>query len=143
MLGQDKGLVRRLIHEVWSQGQFDVVDELVASDYIGHTPSADGETRGTEGYKQFFAALRSGFPDVQFTLDHELAEGAYVVARWTACGTHLGSFAGIPPTGKQAAVTGTTMYRIVGGKVAECWTNADDLGLLRQIGALSRVGERA
>jgi steroid delta-isomerase-like uncharacterized protein len=140
---QDKRIVHRLIEEVWSQGQFSVVDELVASDYIGHSPSADTETHGTEGYKQFFAMLRTAFPDVQFTLDHELAEGSYVVARWTARGTHLGNFMGMPPTGKGAAVSGTTIYRIADGKVAECWTNADDLGLLRQIGALSLAGQPA
>jgi steroid delta-isomerase-like uncharacterized protein len=129
-------LARRLIDEVWNQGQLSAVDDLVSTDYIGHSPTAGTETQGTEGYKGFFAALRDAFPDIHFTVDQELAEEPFVVTRWTARGTHLGTFFGIPPSGNKAAITGTTMYRITDGKVAECWTHADDLGLLRQIGAL-------
>src|SRR5688500_7987371 len=100
MLAQEKSIVRRLIDEVWSQGHFDVVDELVATDYIGHSQSAETETRGTEGYKQFFAMVRGAFPDVQFTVERELSEDGYAAAHWIARGTHLGAFAGVPPTGK-------------------------------------------
>jgi steroid delta-isomerase-like uncharacterized protein len=135
-------LVRRLIDEVWNQGQFGVVDALVAADYVGHSPTAGAETHGTEGYKGFFTALRDAFPDVHFSVDQELAESSYVVARWTARGTHLGAYFGIPPSGNKAVITGTTTYRIAAGKVAECWTHADDLGLLRQIGAIS-LGSKA
>ena len=140
MVNQDKALVRRLIEDVWSQGKLGSVDELVASDYVGHSST---ETHGTDGYKHFFAALRGAFPDIQFTIEDQVAEGSTVVARWSARGTHLGAFAGLPPTGKQAATTGTTIYRIVGGKVAECWTHLDELGLLRQLGALQPASQAA
>jgi steroid delta-isomerase-like uncharacterized protein len=129
---QDKALVRRLIDEVWNQGRFEAVDELVAEDYVGHSPTSETETHGKEGYKQFFAMLRSAFPDVQFTAEQVLSDGEFVVARWTARGTHLGPFVGIPATSRVATVTGITTYRMVGRQVAECWTNADDLGVLRQ-----------
>jgi len=49
-------------------------------------------------------------------------------------GTHLGEYRGIAPTGRQVAYTGIAVDRIVGGKVVEGWHQADDLGLLRQLG---------
>jgi steroid delta-isomerase-like uncharacterized protein len=127
---------RRLIEEVWNQGNFSVVDEVVARDYIGHSSTPAGETHGPAGYKQFYAALREAFPDFQVTVEDQVAEGDKVVTRWTARGTHLGEFQGIPPTGRRGAITGITIDRIANGKVVECWTNADDLGLLRLLGVV-------
>lgn len=134
MSDQARSMVRRLIEEVWNRETFAVVDELVAADYIGH--SAQAETYGTAGYQQFFAALHAAFPDIQFTVEDEIAEREKVVCRWKAHGTHQGEFAGIPPTGKQGLITGITIYHITGGKVAECWTQVDELGLLKQLGVI-------
>lgn len=136
MSEQKKMFSRRLIEEVWSQGNFAVVDELVASDYVGHSSSPAGETHGREGYRQFYAMLREAFPDIRFTIEDQITEGDKVVTRWTARATHQGEFFGIPPTGKQGTVTGISIDRITEGKVAECWTNADDLGLMQQLGVI-------
>jgi steroid delta-isomerase-like uncharacterized protein len=139
-----KALARRLVEEVWSRGELAVADELVAADYVGHSSSPEtGGTRGREGYKQYFAARRGAFPDIRFTVEDQVAEGDRVVTRWTARGTHAGEFAGVPPTGRAGVVSGTTTYRLADGKVAECWTNADDLGLLRLIGAVPAPGRAA
>ena len=136
MSAQNKMIERRLIEEVWNQGNFSVVDEVVARDYIGHSSTPAGETHGPAGYKQFYAALREAFPDFQVTVEDQIAEGDKVVTRWTARGTHLGEFQGIPPAGRRGAITGITIDRIANGKVVECWTNADDLGLLRLLGVV-------
>jgi steroid delta-isomerase-like uncharacterized protein len=136
MSEQNKTLERRLIEEVWNRGNFAVVDELVASDYVGHSSTPADETRGREAYKQFYAGLRRAFPDLQVTIEDQVAEGDRVVTRWTARGTHRGEFRGIPPTGKQGAITGITIDRIANDKVVECWTNADDLGMLRLLGVI-------
>jgi steroid delta-isomerase-like uncharacterized protein len=136
MLEQNKALVRRLMEEVWNRGSLAAADELVAGDYVGHSSPAGSETHGTPGYKRFFAGLRRAFPDFRVTVEDQIAEGDRVVCRWTARATHQGEYAGIPPSGKQGVVTGTSTFRIADGKVVECWTNSDDLGLLQQIGAL-------
>ena len=136
MSEQNKTLVRRLTEEVWNRGNFAVADELVASDYIGHSPTAPGGTHGIEGYKSFFIALRNAFPDIRVSIEDEIAEGDKVSTRWEAQGTHKGEFAGIPPTGKHGVITGTSTFHISNGKVKECWTNADDLGLMQMIGVV-------
>lgn len=141
MSEHDKRLERHLIEEVWNRGNFAVVDELIASDYIGHSSRPGDETHGREGYKQFYATLRKAFPDLQVTVEDQIAEGDRVVTRWTARGTHEGEFQGIPPSGQHGAITGITIDRVADGKVVECWTNADDLGMLRLLGAIPAFGQ--
>lgn len=134
MSERNKAFVRRLIEEVIGRGNFPLVDELVAPDYVGHSSSPEINTR--EGHKQFLAALRRAFPDLEIKIEDQIAEGDQVVTRWTARGTHQGEFAGIPPTGKQVVMNGIDIDRIASGRLVECWTKSDDLGLLQQLGAI-------
>jgi predicted ester cyclase len=41
---------------------------------------------------------------------------------------------GIPPTGRQVAVTGITIDRVADGKVAEEWCEENWLALMQQLG---------
>jgi steroid delta-isomerase-like uncharacterized protein len=133
MSEQNKMIARRAFEEVQSQGNLALVDEPVVSDYLGHTPL--GEIYGPEGAKRFFSTFRGAFPDLQVTVEDQIAEGDTVVTRWTARGIHEGEFQTIPPTGRQMTMTGITIFRIANGKLVEGWTNADTLGMLQQLGA--------
>ncbi len=134
MSEQNKAMVRRLVEEVIGHGNFALIDEFVAANYVGH--SSYPETNSREGHKQFFVALRRAFPDLQIIVEDQIAEGGKVVTRWTALGTHEGEFAGIPPTGNRIVMTGIDIDRIADGKLVECWTKSDDLGTLQQLGAI-------
>ena len=101
---------------------------------IIHAPSQD--IRGSEGAKQYVSAFRSGFPDLHFTIEDQVAEGDIVVTRWTARGTHRGEFQGVPATGRKIQLAGTDIDRFVGGRVVECWAHVDELGLMRQLGVV-------
>jgi steroid delta-isomerase-like uncharacterized protein len=141
MSEQNKSAVRRVIEEVWNRGNATVVDDLVANDYIGHAASlAAGGTQGPEGYKQFFADQRRAFSDIHYTVEDLVAEGDRVAVRWTALGTHTGVFQGLPPTGKHGQVTGTSFFRVANGKLVECWTQMDELGMLQQLGVIPTLG---
>ena len=132
---ENKAIDRRLFEEGWNQGNTAVFDEFIAADYIGHDPG--GPTHGLEGYKQFYAGVRSAFPDLHLTLEDHIAEGDRVVSRWTMTGTHLGELQdGTPPSGKRMTITGMTITRYASGKLEEDWANYDALGLLQQIGAI-------
>jgi predicted ester cyclase len=80
--------------------------------------------------------LRAAFPDLHFTVEAQIAEGDMVVTRWTARGTHRGKFQSVPATGRKIRLAGTDIDRIIGGKVVECWAHVDELGLMRQLGAI-------
>lgn len=134
MTQENKALIRRTIEEIYNQGNLAAVDQYVASDFVIHAPS--GDIHGPAGAKQFVAMLREAFPDFHMTIEDQVADGDRVVTRWTAEGTHLGEFQGIPPTGKHGKMTGIDIDRIVDGKAVECWTNTDDLGLMQQLGVI-------
>jgi hypothetical protein len=58
---------------------------------------------------------------------------------YTWRGTHRGEFQGISPTGKQVMVTGISIYRTAGGKIAEEWWQEDMLGLMQQLGVITEL----
>jgi steroid delta-isomerase-like uncharacterized protein len=136
MLETNKDLARRLLVEVFDEGRYEVIDELVSAGFVGYDTALPGPILGAEASKQSAMGYRSAFPDLTMTIDEQIAEGDRVVTRWTAHGTQEGEIFGIPATGKQAAVTGITISRISDGKVVESRTNWDTLGLLQQLGAV-------
>ena len=48
---------------------------------------------------------------------------------------------GVPPTGKEVEFTGISVYRIEGDRIDMSWTIEDELGLMRQIGAVPESGQ--
>ena len=133
----NKAIVRRSIEEIWNQGKLAVIEELYDPNYVGHAPP---ETmKGPRGYKDLATKYRTAFPDIHFTIDDLIAVGDKVVMRWTTRSTHKGNLAGLPATGKRVTLTGITITRIAGGKVAEEWTNWDALGMMQQVGAVPQT----
>ena len=134
---ENKRISRRIAEEAFSQGNVDVIDELVADNFQNHDPSAPPDLPpGREGLKELTRFYRMAFPDAQLTVEDQIAEGDRVVTRYTARGTHQGDFAGIPATGRQVTGTGITIDRIEGGKIVESWNEFNQLGLLQQLGAI-------
>jgi predicted ester cyclase len=126
---ENKDLVRREQEELWNHtGNLDAAEEIFAAEQA-------------EAARQEAADVRQGFPDVVSTVEDLIAEGDKVAARWRARATHQGTYMRIPPTGKEVEFTGISVYRIEGGKIAESWTVEDELGLMRQIGAVPEPGQ--
>ena len=136
MSEENKEKVRRFLQEAFNEGNLGVMDEIFASDYVLHDPANPEEIRGPEGSKQFVQLYRSAFPDSHVTVEDQIAEGDEVVTRWTGRGTHQGELFGVAPSGNQVELSGITISRFEGGKIAEDWTNSDTLGLMQQIGAV-------
>ena len=138
MSEENKAIARRALEEIFSaEGNLDVADEIIAPNYVGHDPvSPEEDVRGPEGVKEFASMYRNAFPDVQLSVEQQLAEGDMVASRWVAIGTHLGELMGIAPTGNRVTVAGTSIERIVDGRIEETWDNYDALGMMQQIGAI-------
>ncbi len=130
-----KNLYRRMVEEVVNQGNFDVVDELYHPDFVDHSapPGAPG---GVEGIKMIFGMFRTGFPDVKFTIDDQVAEGDIVATLVHGEGTQTGEFMGIPPSDKHAVWRSVGFFRVQDNKIVEHWGIPDLLGLLIQIGVI-------
>jgi steroid delta-isomerase-like uncharacterized protein len=140
MTEQNKNIVRRVIDEVWNRGEYSVLGELIARDYVGHSSSIESETHGPQGYQQYFADQREAFADIHYTVDVQVAEGDLVATRWTARATHTGEFQGIPAKGHKGTIEGISIFRIANSCIVECWTNYDALGLFQQLGLMPANG---
>lgn len=113
-----------------------LADELISPDAVFHVPGRADPVKGPEGYLEIIAMMRSGFPDIQWSLEETIAEGDKVAARFIMRGTHKGPFFGVPATGKPIQVQAMNIYRLSDGKFVEERGQPDLLGLLQQIGAI-------
>ncbi|UNK50809.1 ester cyclase [Lysobacter sp. S4-A87] len=124
----NKSITRRVYEEGLSQGRFEVP---YSADFVGH----GGRTTFTHADGMAEAkGWRKAFPNLNITVDKQVAERDLVAVRWTARGTNTGAGNGIPATGRAVQVTGTTLFRMADGRIAEEWTCADSLGLMKQLG---------
>jgi steroid delta-isomerase-like uncharacterized protein len=135
MSEQNKALARLLLEDDISKGNIAVAEQVIAPDFFDHT-NPPGMQHGLEGHKAIVALFRAAFPDQWWQIEDLIAEGDRVVARTTMTGTHRGDFFGIPATSRTVSVSGVHIMRVVDGKIAEHWGNNDDLGLMRQLGAI-------
>ena len=135
MLEENKALSRRFI-EGYVRGDTEIVEKLLAPDFVLHDPSSKtGEVRA-EDMKASIEWIHNAFPDAWVTIEDQVAEGDKVVSRYTVSGTHRGKIMGAAPTGKVVTHTGHQTDRFEGSKIVESWTNWDALGLLQEIGAI-------
>lgn len=133
---ENKALARRVIEQMFNEGNLDVADELLALDYVDHDPSLPEDVHGPEGFKEYVGMYRAAFPDLHVQIEDQIAEGDRVATRWTGTGTHDGELAGIAPTGKRVTVPGMEIVRIANGKLVEGWEGYDSGTLMRQLGVM-------
>ena len=134
MSAENEALVRRFFEEFCNDRRADVVDEIVAADYVSHGPQAP-PAQGPDGVVARVGLYQEAV-DGHWTIDDLFSAGDRVVTRWTGTGTHVGELMGLPATGQPIAVEAITIHRIADGQIAEEWTVWDALGLLQQVGAV-------
>jgi steroid delta-isomerase-like uncharacterized protein len=133
----NKTIVRRFVEEFQNGGNESAVEELLAADFVDHSPFP-GVSPDREGVRRLFAALRQAFPDLRAKIHDQLAEKDRVATRKTFRGTHRGEFLGIAPTGRSVSFDVIDVVRIANGRIAEHWNVMDLMGLLQQIGPQPR-----
>jgi steroid delta-isomerase-like uncharacterized protein len=126
---------------VFEQGNIDVLDELLAPDYINHTPATPDLPTGPEGVKGVVSMFRSAMPDLRVVVEDMIAEGDKVATRYTLEGTHEGELFGVPPTGQRLSIKSFTVERVSEGKIREHWRVSDNLDMMQQLGVIPPPGE--
>jgi steroid delta-isomerase-like uncharacterized protein len=121
---------------VWEEGNIDLVDELLAPDYINHTPATPDQPTGPEGVKAVVAMFRSGMPDLRVVIEDMIAEGDKVAVRYTLEGIHEGDLFGVPPTGQRLSIKSISVERVSDGKIREHWRVTDSLDMMQQLGVI-------
>lgn len=136
-LDRNRAAARRISFDLFAAGNTALVEELTTPRFVNH-----GQTQGVpdaEGRASLanaIARVRGGFPDLQYELLHEIAEGDLVVHHLLARGTHAGPFAGAAPTGRSASWREVHVMRFEDGRMAEQWGVVDRLAVMQQLGLL-------
>ena len=86
------------------------------------------------------AGERAAFPDLDFSIKEQIAEGEKVVSRFEWTGTHQQQFLGVPATGRPVQVWGVVIDRLEGGRIKDTRIIMDTLGLMMQLGVFPPPG---
>ncbi|GAA3297859.1 ester cyclase [Streptomyces cinereospinus] len=131
--------VRRFFELVQAPGELPPLDEVMGEHYHHHDPANVDDVVGMDQIRREMRLWREGFT-FAFTVEDLIADGDRVCARWFWKGTHRGDFLGVPATGREVFMTGTTVFRCTGdGRLAEGWWEYDRLGLMEQLGVFEEL----
>jgi predicted ester cyclase len=146
----NKAVVGRWFTEFWGKDfNPSVIDDLASPDmllkYSLHEPR-----RGHPDIKAFITDFRAAFPDLNFWGTADLiAEGDYVVGRWEGGGTHTGPafsdflMGSLPAaSGHKMRFTGTTVLKVIDGKIVEEVGLDDGLTAMTQLGIVATIAPK-
>jgi predicted ester cyclase len=132
---QNKAIVRRFF-EAFAANDEGALKEVLAPDLVAYSHGAPGP-QSREAHLQTIGSWNAAFGETHFTIEEQLAEGDKVATRVTMRSVHnRGDFQGVPPTGKQVAVSGISLERINDGKIVERRVSGDWLGMMQQLGLI-------
>ena len=138
----NKAVVGRWFTDFWGRDvNLAVIDEIAAP-LLMQRVFEQHVRRGRDDIRAFMTAFRAAFPDLNFWGTADLiAEGDYVVGQWEGGGTHTGPAfddfltGGLPAaTGRKMHFTGTTVLKVINGKIVE------EIGLDDGVTALTQLG---
>jgi steroid delta-isomerase-like uncharacterized protein len=129
-----KATFERAWDAMWTRGDASIVDELMVPGYIRHTLRGGDQSRAE--LKHNVEALKAAFPDLETAIEDMFGEADRVVVRWRSRGTQRGEFMGVPATNKQVEITGITVSRVEGRRIAEEWVSWDALEMLHRVGVI-------
>ena len=135
---QNKAVFEK-IHQAMERDGFTTHADFFADQSLNH-----GFPASREMVRAILRDISDTFPDVRLEPHNLLAEGEWVVGRYTFSGTHTGTgrhpfvhgglLAGVPPTGRSVSVQHIHMFRLKDGQIVEHWANRDDVEMMRQLG---------
>ena len=129
-----KALMARIYDDIFTNGNLDLIDELLHENFVEHEELPPGIPPGREAPRAYMNLMRSAFPDFRADIQEMLQDGNKVITRAQFSGTHEGEFMGIPATGNKFAVTAVDIVEFEGDKAIGHWGVTDMAGMMRQLG---------
>lgn len=127
----DTEVVRCFWEDVWTQGQADLLNEIVSDDALENEEPFD-----VPGFINAVGSFRGAFPDFSATVEELTPTGdGRVLSRVTYRGTQRGTFHGLPATGRSFSVIGIDIFTISAGRITQLWHTTDHLDMVYQLGA--------
>jgi steroid delta-isomerase-like uncharacterized protein len=129
-----KAAMLRFYEEVFNQARYDVIDDLVADDFIEHEQLPPGISAGKDAPRELVTMMRSAFPDFRASVEEVLQDGNKVITRLRFSGTHQGEFMGIAPSGGRFDVPAIDIVEFRDGKAVAHWGVTDTAAMMEQLG---------
>lgn len=114
---RNKSKVQLFIDSVWNEGRLDLIDELVAADYVGHLSCLTTAVLGPDGVRWLVSRYRQLEPNLYVKVDERIAESDLVVVRWLAIAS--GPVSQMPAR----RCWGISVIRMLAGKQVDSHTN--------------------
>ncbi len=120
----------RFTAEAWNNGNLDLIDEMIAADFVRHLPNSwdPPKIEGAAAFKDYMTNIRTIYPDFHVEVHQRIADGDMVASAWTVSGTNQ-------ELNKKISIMGMTMTRYADGKAAEEWVTWDTAGMQEQLAA--------
>ena len=122
----NKQRVRLFIEAVWNEGRVEMIDELVADDYVGRMPCLDSGVLGPGGVRRLVVGRRRAHPDLHVKIEDQVAEEDRVVTRWRATTGPAARDSGAP-TSRAQYYAGISIIRLLAGKQVDSHTEYTEL----------------
>src|SRR5215218_771967 len=139
---KNKALVRRFL-EAQTNGDLQTLDELLAPDFVDHSPLPGQEDPGRGGYVRGAAEHHAALSDMRTTIEYQATDEDKVITRYTTHGIHdREAVLGMEPTGREWKLTHIDIHRISGGKIVEAWRASGARPILEVLAQEIRERER-
>jgi steroid delta-isomerase-like uncharacterized protein len=122
--------------QFWNSGDIEGIVGFYDDEIVWTNVALEEVYRGKDEVRAFLTRLFTAIPDLRFTVHHKIARGDNVAEQWTVEGTHLGSFMGIPATGRPVEIRALSMVTMRGGKFLRDEFYWDTGAIMRQMGLM-------
>jgi steroid delta-isomerase-like uncharacterized protein len=109
---------RRFVELWYAPERESELRELLADDYVHHTPAGDLDAAQFVGALE---AVNTALSEIDYDVVHVVADGDMAAVYVTVEATHSGDFFGIAATGKRVSTVGACFMRLAEGRIAEDW----------------------
>ena len=127
-------LYRLITAEIWCDRRYELVDELIAEDFVDHIDAPGLEGDGRSRYLASVRVVHGAFSDYHEAVEFVVADQDMAVGYARLTGTHDGDLMGLPPTGRKIDVHAIGILRFRDGQAIERWGIGDSLTQMQQLG---------
>jgi steroid delta-isomerase-like uncharacterized protein len=124
------------VHPFWNRGDIEGVLAYYDDDITWNNVALEEVYEGKAAVGQFLTRLFTAIPDLKFSVSYRIVRGDNVAVQWMIRGTHLGTFMGIPPTGRTLEIVGVSMLTLRDGKFLRDDFYFDIGAVMRQMGLM-------
>jgi len=142
MSDRHKARIAEFLDRVLTGGDIESTGDYFERHMVEEMPFP-GQGPGLDGLKETLIRIRSAFPDSNWTVEEQIAEGDKVVTRFVWSGSHQGEFLGIPATHRTMRVWGMVIDRFAGEKIVSTRILIDMFGMMMQLGVIPPPGPQA